>query len=646
MVRHILSGILDEAILCRLFREQIETTACYMTKILPARCLQELRHACAREKRVLLLWKASESTCMSHKRAMRCVTGDSNGTLIRIVECCDGYHTSDIKKGCTPYDAPETLNELLYGKNVCIETLEPSDTKFTTLLVLQNWNEYILEQPYHTYEMLNSQKLPTRKPGAFIIISRNPERTGLDNKPLLNCIEIVDEDLECRNGTVQLLSAPLPKTTMQTLLDIITNDPNFSVFSALLTDDLQGRLASNSLISTVFVFSNETFTALSSSNTYASKERMRERNAVIKYRKLRISITDIQRDGNNTEWIRLDNGRILNTDRVASNGVIHVIDDIILREQSATDWRDHLELPSREFLEILERNIGYEYEPVAIFVPPDDSFRNMTDEKSFVMNHIAINDSHITNKLIETAYGSKIPSSVNSPRPVFGCAKAIKPSTKYCNTTIYSIDAPLPKTMHTLEELITGRREFSVFASLLNDSNINLETNRLYTVFLPSNDALSNNQVRALKMNKMLVTNFVGRHIFEGLLCSKNLQVRTSEGELPVVLKNIRGEYYDGRRVGKKTTLGDIDLQDMDMLARNGILHTLESPLESQTSREHQTLCSHNYDMPLINALVSKDVMEASKSCKHLDYGVQHTFKRQQVTFILLQMNASLSKAF
>lgn len=51
-------------------------------------------------------------------------------------------------------------------------------------------------------------------------------------QPLLNCVKIVDEDLEWRNGTVQLLSAPLPKITTQTLLDIITNDPKFSVFSA------------------------------------------------------------------------------------------------------------------------------------------------------------------------------------------------------------------------------------------------------------------------------------------------------------------------------------------------------------------------------------------------------------------------------
>lgn len=70
--------------------------------------------------------------------------------------------------------------------------------------------------------------------------------------------------------------------------------------------------------------------------------------------------------------------------------------------------------------------------------------------------------------------------------------------------------------MNTLEELINDRREFSVFASLLNDSNVDLVNNRLYTIFLPSNDALSNNQVRALKMNKTLANDFVRKHIFEG----------------------------------------------------------------------------------------------------------------------------------
>lgn len=70
--------------------------------------------------------------------------------------------------------------------------------------------------------------------------------------------------------------------------------------------------------------------------------------------------------------------------------------------------------------------------------------------------------------------------------------------------------------MNTLEELIADRREFSIFASLLNGSNIDLKNNQLYTIFLPSNDSLSNNQVRALKTDKMLANDFVRRHIFEG----------------------------------------------------------------------------------------------------------------------------------
>ncbi|VDN41295.1 unnamed protein product [Gongylonema pulchrum] len=36
------------------------------------------------------------------RRASRCVSGDDNDTLIRIVECCDGYQTDDIKQGCSP----------------------------------------------------------------------------------------------------------------------------------------------------------------------------------------------------------------------------------------------------------------------------------------------------------------------------------------------------------------------------------------------------------------------------------------------------------------------------------------------------------------------------------------------------------------
>ncbi|VDO34939.1 unnamed protein product [Onchocerca flexuosa] len=115
------------------------------------------QHVCVREKKVPLLWKISESTCTSHKRAMRCIKGDGNETVMRIVECCDGYYTTDIKKGCIPCmpylsdlsidfsidpdlynDTPKNLDELLNGKNVCTNGLELTNTKFTTLLLASN----------------------------------------------------------------------------------------------------------------------------------------------------------------------------------------------------------------------------------------------------------------------------------------------------------------------------------------------------------------------------------------------------------------------------------------------------------------------------------------------------------------------------
>ncbi|VDN26310.1 unnamed protein product [Gongylonema pulchrum] len=182
------------------------------------------------------------------RRASRCVSGDDNDTLIRIVECCDGYQTDDIKQGCSP----------------------------------------------------------------------------------------------------------------------------------LLTDELRDRLASNELISTVFVFNDTTFSSLSAS----LQARMRQRKGCAKdlikehiYDGMLCSailqddvksITGTihrfqkQHDGNGREILRLDNGRVVDVDQVASNGVIHLIDD------------------------------------------------NLTDEKSFVLNHIVMGDSHVTKKLVKTAYGSKV----------------------------------------------------------------------------------------------------------------------------------------------------------------------------------------------------------------------------------------------
>lgn len=578
------------------------------------------QHVCVREKKISLPQEGSGSVCTLFKRATRCVSGDANGTLIRIVECCEGHQTEDIKKGCTPYENPSTLEDLLVGKNACINVLDLKDIQHSTLLIPANetcsaddivdrdWDQYILDQPYRSYELLNSQKLSTRKPDTFVIVTANTKQTDSSNdKPLLNCVKIADEDLKWEKGIVQVLSSPLSLST-QTLLDIITNSSDFTAFSELLTDELRELLASKDRVSTVFVFTDTIFSSLSPS----LRARMRQRKGCAKdlikehvYDGMLCSalmegdaksITGTkhrfykQHDGNETEIIHLDNGRIADTDQVALNGVLHRIDDVIFSE-NFVDWRDHLELPERDFLDLVERNIGYEDEPVAIFVPPSNYFQNVTDEKSFVLNHITMGDSHVTNKLVKTAYGSKIPSWMNSPRPTFGCAKTLKPPMKYCNTTIYLIDSPLPVIENTLAEVIAHRDNFSMFASLLNDSSIDLNSDGPYTVFLPSNDALSRNHIKALKANKTLANDFVKRHVFEGLICSKNLHGKRSL-QLPAVLRNVRGEYYDGKTESEKTTLSGIDLEEVDQLATNGIVHTLESPLQWQPQSRHRSFCS------------------------------------------------------
>lgn len=70
-------------------------------------------------------------------------------------------------------------------------------------------------------------------------------------------------------------------------------------------------------------------------------------------------------------------------------------------------------------------------------------------------------------------------------------------------------------------ELVNDRKDLSVFASFLANSSViqelDLETPKtLYTLFVPSDDAFSKNQIKTLQRNETLAENFVRRHIFKG----------------------------------------------------------------------------------------------------------------------------------
>uniref|UniRef100_A0A158R5U0 Sushi domain-containing protein n=1 Tax=Syphacia muris TaxID=451379 RepID=A0A158R5U0_9BILA len=89
---------------------------------------------------------------------------------------------------------------------------------------------------------------------------------------------------------------------------------------------------------------------------------------------------------------------------------------------------------------------------------------------------------------------------------MIGCIALSKPSVRLCETDIYFVEKPLPTVKESLLEILKNRRDLSVFASLVFNSSVVNEADlddlsALHTLFVPSDDAFSKNQIRALQCN-------------------------------------------------------------------------------------------------------------------------------------------------
>ncbi len=76
----------------------------------------------------------------------------------------------------------------------------------------------------------------------------------------------------------------------------------------------------------------------------------------------------------------------------------------------------------------------------------------------------------------------------------------------------------LPVVNKSLLELLEGREQFSNFLELLKSSNLieKIGANRSHTLLVPSNDAMSKNELRALMKDNKTLEEFVKRHAMIG----------------------------------------------------------------------------------------------------------------------------------
>ena len=131
----------------------------------------------------------------------------------------------------------------------------------------------------------------------------------------------------------------------------------------------------------------------------------------------------------------------------------------------------------------------------------------------------------------------------------------------------YSRSGSLPD--QSLRELIAANSDLSVFSKLIEiaEYNVLLSSTQTFTVWAPNNNALSG-------INMNTITKDEARSIVENHLARYNHS--TSENpQRAIRMRNNKVYYFSG----EGSSFGGAAIQKHDVLAKNGILHTLQSQI-------------------------------------------------------------------
>uniref|UniRef100_A0A1I7WBV9 FAS1 domain-containing protein n=1 Tax=Heterorhabditis bacteriophora TaxID=37862 RepID=A0A1I7WBV9_HETBA len=418
-------------------------------------------------------------------------------------------------------------------------------------------------------------------PGGEIFISQKENLAGTET--YVNCHLIENPNIRTLNGFIHVVDGTL-QPAVKNLLKLLENDGSFSIFVSLFSNEVRNLLSSNQTF-TVFAFSDKIYNSLSQSLQQQIRERTGCVADIVKSHIFYKALCSYELDNhlftslagqmtraqalthNGRSTIHVGRARILEKDLFAKNGVVHTVDDIIIKEELLA-WDDHLSNYNEPLKDALSSVLVSSSEPITIFVPPAE---NRTVSSEFAANHLIssriIKVSNEPTTIITNAnstvflivnivffaghFINRSPLAIRISMGEFdrtrteqiGCSRIIEDSVHACNAILHFIDKPLPMVHDNFDTFLAGRPDLSRFYKLWKESSLSnlLWRKDTISVFIPVDDAFSNNYFKKVLTNRNELDIFVKRYIISEPLCKHDLLRNKNEIKIEIH-QNLNGE--------------------------------------------------------------------------------------------------------
>merc|ERR1719431_774562 len=452
---------------------------------------------------------------------------------------------------------------------------------------------------------------------------------------MANCAKIISRNNFASNGIVHMVDKVIVPAT-HTVGQIISEDLGFEQFSAALDKSgLMEKLSGEGQF-TVFAPSDEAMDKLESNikervmsgsgcaadilknhilpNVICSgiiEGKAKTNNMLDKYVTM-----DRDEEGN----VLVDGIKLKMTDIVGTNGVIHVINDVLVPESARTAVDA---LKSRKMNTLMElfdsakltKELA-DMSNITIFLPTEKALSELPESflkelktdsqklKEFLMYHVTTPKKckcELENNLmLQTAMGEqKIRVNTYGASVLFGdrfkvstaqCARIVSLDDEVCGGMIHTVDKVLIPPAGDIIKVITNGAKYSKFLDLLEFSELKdeLETEVGKTLLVPTDEAfdkIDEDTANRLKEDKEFAAAVVRKHLLNEVLCCSGIQrnnllfnnsrKRSSSGDIVAVRRSNSGHLYADKS----------EISKCDMMADNGVVHQIESLLTTSAAQ-------------------------------------------------------------
>jgi len=451
-------------------------------------------------------------------------------------------------------------------------------------------------------------------------------------KVMVNESNVVITDIEGSNGVIHVIDAVLLPPTDEsgmmdkTIVDIAVEDDNFSTLVAALTEAGLVEALQGDGPFTVFAPTNDAFAALPDGALDALLADTEALSNVLLYHVVSgaVKAADVAGlDGQEVEtlsgdsiMVKLDGetvmineAKVVITDIEASNGIIHVVDAVILPpageememvEETIVD----LALADENFstlvtalteAELVEALQGEG--PFTVFAPTNDAFAALpegaldellADKEALtdvLLYHVAEGTAMAADVLeldgqkVETLLGQYLDIMIDGENVMVDEAMVTVTDIKAANGVIHVIDAVLLPETRTIVDIAIEDDRFTTLVTALQAAGLveALQEEGPYTVFAPTNDAfavLPAGTLDGLLADTEALTAVLLYHVVDGKVMA--VQVIDLDGQ---EVETLSGDKVMVMIDGEIVNINDAQVIIPDIEASNGVIHVIDAVL-------------------------------------------------------------------